>query len=33
MKYKSFDNWSLELYKQHIALLNGGFDGPVSFQI
>ena len=26
MKYKSFDNWSLELYKQHIGLLNGGFE-------
>ena len=28
---KSFDNWALDLYKQHICLLNGGFDGPNSF--
>lgn len=31
MKYKSFDNWSLDLYKQHVALLNGGLDGPNEF--
>ncbi len=30
MLYGSFDNWSLELYKQHIALLNGGFETPNS---
>ena len=28
MIYGSFDNWSKDLYKQHISLLNGGFQNP-----
>lgn len=30
--YKTFDNWSLNLYKEHIQLLNGGYEMKTIYQ-
>jgi len=29
MIYKNFNNWTEELYKQHIAVINGGYQHPM----
>ena len=31
MLYSGFNHWAVDLYKQHIAVLNGGYSMPNAF--